>query len=327
LFLAFVLLAMPFSVQAANRESQIAGYRALAQQDARLATIGHRLAFANSAYCPERAYSLGWTLHDIDQYPDQEIARAAFGFNSEVVVAAVVAGGPAALAGVQAGDGLVQFNLAAHLGIAPPKIAKIPPRYDRIDNIKQVLSKEMLKSPSINLGIERAGADRSVTLTGQLICASDFQIDTTSGRDAGADGGMVSVTYDLANFLPDDGELAAVVAHELSHNILKHRTRLEAAKATKGAARKTLLRLVDTEIEADRLSVWLMANAGYDPAAAIRFWQRYGPTYGSELFMGGGHLRWKKRVVLLENEIAQIAKAPKSNGAFVPPLLAAAKQQ
>jgi predicted Zn-dependent protease len=49
---------------------------------------------------------------------------------------------------------------------------------------------------------------------------------------------------------------------------------IEAAKSGKTKVIKA------TEAEADRLSVWLMANAGYDPEAAISFWERYGKATG-----------------------------------------------
>ena len=38
-----------------------------------------------------------------------------------------------------------------------------------------------------------------------------------------------------------------------------------------------------TEAEADRLSVWLLAGAGYDPEAAARFWRKFGRRKGRRL--------------------------------------------
>ena len=35
-------------------------------------------------------------------------------------------------------------------------------------------------------------------------------------------------------------------------------------------------RIRETEVEADRLSVYLLDRAGYDPDAAVRFWSRFG---------------------------------------------------
>jgi beta-barrel assembly-enhancing protease len=325
--LLLTLHILPGVSFADSQSDRIAGYRALTDQDARLATIGYRLAIANRAYCAEKTLSLGWSLHDLAQYPDPAIARAAFGFASPIAVAAVVPGGPAEQAGVQQGDGLTAIQLDGAWQKIPPDSARDKTgNYERMDQIQHMIAQTIpltgLQTGSINVEMARSGSGRIIQLTPQILCASDFQIDTKKGRDAGADGAMVSVTYDLARYVPDDEELAAVVAHEMAHNLLKHRLRLASAKTDKGAKGKARLRTLDTEIEADQLSVWLMSNAGYDPSASVRFWQHYGRSYGLELFTGGTHLRWKNRVVLLQNEIAKIRLAPKKEGLLVPPLLA-----
>ena len=74
-------------------------------------------------------------------------------------------------------------------------------------------------------------------------------------------------------------------------------------------------------IEADRLSVWLMANARYDPKAALTFWQRYGRQYGQGIFTEGTHLRWQKRVAIMQAEIDLMAKTERKDGLLPPPLL------
>ena len=145
-------------------------------------------------------------------------------------------------------------------------------------------------------------------------CASDFWVDTKAKLDAGADGERVRVTSGLLLFADTDNELAAAVAHELSHNLLGHRERLNAVK------RRTS-EILATEIEADRLSVWLMANAGYEPAAALRFAERYGRKTGLGIFSEGTHLRWKNRVKVMQAEIDLMQKTLKQDGLLPPPLL------
>ena len=140
---------------------------------------------------------------------------------------------------------------------------------------------------------------------------------------------MVSVSSTLAEYFIGDDEFAAVVAHELAHNLLKHKERLNAQKVNRGffgQFGKSAGRIRKTEIEADRLSVWLMANAGYDPQAAIRFWTRYGKQHGKGIFSASTHYRWKKRVKLFEEEIAKMKAMELIDDKFAPPLLIATDQ-
>src|SRR3546814_14345684 len=60
-------------------------------------------------------------------------------------------------------------------------------------------------------------------------CASDFRVEARDTESGAADGRLVLISAGLAAFAADDDELAAAVAHELAHNILRHRERLDAA--------------------------------------------------------------------------------------------------
>lgn len=127
------------------------------------------------------------------------------------------------------------------------------------------------------------------------------------------------VTAGLMAFTADDeAQLAALVAHEMSHNLLGHRQRLAAT----GNSNKQIL---ETEIEADRLSVWLMANAGYDTQAALHFMERFGRRTDLWIFSAGTHLRWKNREKVMQREITAIQQAVAENRPLTPPLLAPGK--
>jgi beta-barrel assembly-enhancing protease len=295
-------------------------FRALVTQDLRLATIGYRLASANAPFCADKLRNPGWVLHDERQYPDLDLARAAFPFRQPVSISALVQGGPSERAGIAVGDGPYSIGKEGEIWYGGQPVRHIA-SIERLENVKKTLAVALASSPILPITMTTASGNQIYALNPPLICASDFWVDTRANRDAGADGDSVRITSGMMAYIADDAELAAVVAHELSHNLLSHRKRLALAKAAKGTSRKTRLRLIDTEIEADLLSVWLMANAGYDPAASVRFWQRYGPNYGSELFMGSAHLRWKKRVALIQEEIIRLQKAPKAAGLLAPPLL------
>lgn len=310
--LAFALMFGCSAIaHAAPAQDQIAAYRILVQQDLRLATVSHRIASANAPFCKRLERNPGWVLHDERQYPDRETARAAFALKLPISVAAVVPAGTADKASIEAGDGLAGMNDGIWVWnqeVMHKQSAK------RIEGVQSEIRKAFTEGP-VELEVESSQGPRRVVLDPPLSCASRFWVDARSNLDAGADGEGVRITEGLMAFVgADDDELAAVVAHELAHNLLAHRERLSKTK------RRTK-EILATEIEADRLSVWLMANAGYDPKAALRFAERYGRKTGLGIFSAGTHLRWKNRVKVMQAEIDLMALAPRQDGLLPPPLL------
>ncbi len=117
-------------------------------------------------------------------------------------------------------------------------------------------------------------------------------------------GGQVFVTEGLINLLKSDGELAGVLAHEIVHVVGRHSAeqvaRAQLAEGLSGAAviasydpnnpasagSAQVAQLIaqtvnmkfgrEDELEADKLGVRYMADAGYDPRALIRVMQVLG---------------------------------------------------
>lgn len=316
-FLAVIAL---FGAVAATREEApkdpvVAAYQDLIAKDLWLATVGYHLAKGSADYCRNKWRNPGWVLHDERQYPDLALARRAFTFRQPVSVAALVAGGPADQAGLISGDGL--FGADGSVVWYGPAPKRHQPSSERIDGLRDEFMKRLSEGRPIPFQIDTANGRRDFLLDPPAICASDFWVDVRAKRDAGADGELVRVTSGLIDYVQDDDELAAVVAHEMAHNLLDHRPLIEATKSGKTKIIKT------TEAEADRLSVWLMANAGYDPEAAITFWQRYGKATGLGIFSAPTHYRWQVRVAMLREEIDLMARSSANDGRRDPPLLAA----
>ena len=289
-----------------------AAYAALIEQDLRLATVGYRLALANAPFCSRKSRNPGWVLHDQQQYPDRKIAASAFQFRQPVSIAATVAGGPADTAGMQKGDGLMGINGFVWVW---NRSAQSKANSKRLESVFEQVDRELATGGPVSVAMETSGGVRRFKLDPPSVCASRFWVDVRDRKDAGADGDKVRITSGTMNYVVDDAELAAVVAHELAHNIIGHRAQLDAVKRGKTKA------ILATEIEADRLSVWLMANAGYDTAAALRFADRYGSDYGLGIFSAGTHLRWKNRAKVMQAEIDQIAQTVRVAGKLPPPLL------
>jgi beta-barrel assembly-enhancing protease len=273
--------------------------------DARVATIGHRLAVANLAWCSEKQWQWGFIVTDIAALDPsyRGTAIAAFGAEAGIGVTALAAGGPAEAAGLQAGDILLRLDgrpLARTEAGARPSESAIAEMLRSIE--------EAFADRRATLEVSRRGHAVSVTVEAVESCSSLFQAVPGDSRRARANGRSVHVTAALVDYAADDAELAAILAHELAHNILRHRLRVEGvARGFLGIGRNTG-RIRETEIEADRLSVYLMERAGYEAEGAIRFWRRFGP-HPLNFLRVRDHPDWRDRITLMQTEIAAIVRA------------------
>jgi predicted Zn-dependent protease len=170
------------------------------------------------------------------------------------------------------------------------------------------------------LEVRRGGERLTIIVEAEQGCLSRFQVVPGRSLNARADGRYVQVTTRIAEYVADDGELAAILAHEFAHNVLGHRVRLDQAGVSRGFLGNfggNARRIRETEIEADRLSVYLMERAGYDPAAAARFWSRFGRR-GLNFLGSPTHPNWRARILSFETEIAAIRRARAAGQTPVP---------
>jgi Zn-dependent protease with chaperone function len=293
----------------------------LRQADLRLATIGYRLAHANAPLCDEVAPVTGIVFHAVDQYgaEEQAVARTAFGFDTSVAVEGVVPGSPAARAGVRGDDSIVSVN-----GRAVP-LAKGSGHVATRDAFAALLDAQPVDRP-LTLVLRRGGADRTVAVPASPGCRTLFELRVGPALAAVADGRLVQISSAFLERFADP-QLAVVVAHELSHNILRHHARLEAAKVSRGVFRELgrngrLSRT--TEDDADTLGAHLLRNAGWDPLLAVAFWKGPGARIDGGIFHSRTHSSAGRRAEQIAAAIAQLpADAPIP---YRPPVLATRDQ-
>lgn len=151
-------------------------------------------------------------------------------------------------------------------------------------------------------------------------------------------GGKVGVNTGIMQIARDEGGLATIIGHEIAHLAARHAgERLsqrrvaelgagllsaafpEAESLRTGAgvaAQLGLLRFSrQHELEADRLGALLMARAGYDPRAAVGFWERFAAYKQSR--QGGGNLEFLSTHPLDERRIAALqAFLPQAVGEY-----------
>ncbi len=173
----------------------------------------------------------------------------------------------------------------------------------------EILRKSKIsRDPRLNDLVTRVGT-RIARATGRLDYPWEFKVieDDKQVNAFALPGGKVAVYTGILPVTKDDAGLATVMGHEVAHAIARHggervsqgllvQVGLAAAQAAManrdprtveqvtgllgaGAALGIILPFSRAqESEADHLGLIYMAKAGYDPRAAISFWQRMEQT-------------------------------------------------
>jgi hypothetical protein len=298
-----------------GRQDSLLAMRAL---DQRVAEIGYRLAVAARPLCRRLENLPGFAVHDLSQYGAdfRPAAIRAFGLDAGPGVLALVPGSPAERAGLRLDDVLISLD-------GRPLPHGDPGRDRSFDRMAQILDAidAAFADGQAEVEVRRAGAPLILHVGAEPGCASRFQLVPSARMNAEADGRYVQVTTALASYVADDAELAAVLAHEFAHNILGHRVRLDADRVSRGFFAnfgRNAAQVRATEIEADRYSIYLLDRAGYDPEAAVRFWNRFGRR-GLNFLGSPTHPNWRARIDSFEAEIAAVRAARAAGREPMPP--------
>jgi len=280
-----------------------AALAALLAEDVRVAAIGDRLA--RHGPCDGWLSNPGILIQDAAQYAEslRPAARAALGLADGPTIVAVLPGSEAAAAGLAPGD-----ELRAVDGEPVPAAAR-GKSFTRIAATEKLVERGLADGGGVTLRVRRGAAEREIAVASRRGCASRFQLLPGRRLNASADGVYVQVSGALAEFAADDDELAVIIAHELAHNILGHKARLDAAGVSRGLLAgfgRNRTRIRATELEADRWALYLMARAGYRFDRAPAFWERFGRRADPGIFADGTHAGWRERVARAEAEIARI---------------------
>lgn len=299
-----LLVGAPLAAAGEVPDIDLTGERAAIEQfqalDQRLQDVGWRLARSNAEFCRQPIPSIGLQLQDLASYGRPEIAREALGLSGDFAVQTAASGSPAGESGA-----LVANREVNRLERFDPNEWEAGERlyWQRLTRAHDHIDAMLVEHGGIEIGLAGGDAVRLIPLEA---CATRFELTGSGGR-AVADGSRVVIGVKFPGFAMSEDLLAAAIAHELAHNLLEHRAWLDANGRRRSHVRAT-------EREADRLMPWLLANAGYDPAAAVRFFEKYRPSSGSVLFIPGSHARWKDRVKIVEGELPAIRALMETSG-------------
>ena len=292
-----LLLLVGNMASAARHDAVPVDLVALRADETFVLSVGYHLAATAGDLCQQQVAAIGLEVDDLDSYAPAYRAEAMreLGLGELPGVSAVAAGGPADRAGVHAGDAIVAID-----GVAVPTQGGFAREQEVLAMLDRAAS-----AGEVGLVLMRAGHQLKISVHPEPVCPTRFQVRPSSELQALADGQYVEVTTALVDFVRGPDQLAAVLAHELAHNILHHRSRLDAAGRTPD-------RILQTENEADRLSIYLVDRGGYSIDATRNFWARL--AHHSRHARGmRTHLPGKQRLAEISAEIARL-RAMKAAG-------------
>jgi beta-barrel assembly-enhancing protease len=280
--------------------------RYLAPMELRVRTIVGRIAITNVAQCAKQVPNSGMLIRV--RYgafaPEARSAQiGAFGTASYPTVSLVVPGEPADVAGLRDGDAIISFNgKAMPTGLSEETDAQ---KWSAsVKTLGDVWDAEA-KSPPTRIVISRDGKELSLNLSSKMGCDLAGFVKLSKEMNAANKGTNLFINSGMLENTPDDNELAFVIAHEAAHSILGHGSPENEKKLKNPQFRRP------AEIEADRLGVQLMANAGYDPYAAARSYARLskiGRGFFQKLTGGfnGPYMAPKERIAFLQKRAEEV---------------------
>lgn len=276
--------------------------------DERVARVAWKLSGANVDLCPVVRQSAGWALHSAGQYSPEmrPIAEERFGLDGDQPgVLSAPPGSPAAQAGLRSGDRLTSVN-ARPLNVGDRGRAA---QYEGLAANLALLDSALATGPA-TLGVVRGGQALTVEVRPVRACGYEVQLNPSDELNARADGRRLFISTALAGFTGSDDELALILGHELAHNVLGHRSWAE----TGGEGRTVVDPNCDPRLcgdgnherQADRVGLYLMARAGYDPSVAAPFWRRFAASNWRVRYPSLAHASAGVRATRLEAVQAEI---------------------
>jgi predicted Zn-dependent protease len=277
----------------------------------RVDDVGHPLLAAAIPFCGGAlAPRTGVRFANVPSFPreQQDVARS-LGFTDTLVVVGVASGSTAARSGFLVGDRVIALD-----GGTPPTGP------NAVSRLAGAVAARQTNAPRVTLeqggipfladaaigddrgvgGAARVGGQLRVAIPADTVCALNLVAARSDERNAWVDGANVTITSAMLRFVTDDDELAAVLAHEIAHNAMRHG---QAQDTTIG--RSTVFSEA-VEREADYMGMYLLARAGRPAAKVPNFWRRMAQGQPGSIKYASSHPTTAERFVRLEQVAGEI---------------------
>lgn len=294
----------------------------------RLYRVAAPLLVKNPDLCKNNARNLlGFTAKNKYSYSADFInaSQNLLGLNDRLQVMGVLSGSGAERAGVRRGDILVAVEDTA-----------LPKGQDAERQAAAILAPLVTGRSKVKLTVMRNGTNASLEVPLTYACAFGIELGNTDNVTAYADGYRVLITRGMMNVARSDEELAYVMAKEMAHNALAHAAR-QRMSATVGGIIDNLTRMhpdmsimvglsgvkpmpQTLDAMADKLSLYMLARAGYGLDNAVPFWKRLASQYPATMLDSyvALHPATAYRVAAMEKTINAIKMKQAANRPLVP---------
>ena len=248
----------------------------------RVYRIAAPLIIKNAVLCRTQARPLlGFTAKNQYSYPPElaVAARQSLGLDERLQIMQILDGSGAMRAGLKRGD-ILQTIQDLNIPTGPqaePETARM-------------LSPILKNLSELTITVIRQNQPITVNVLLTLACAFAIDVGNAQQVNAYADGRRILLTRGLLDSFTTDEDVAVVIAREIAHNVLQHAKQLQ-QMATLSMVIDNLLLFKPDQIaanssngikitpekmdqEADRLALFMLTRAGYDPANFSRVLQK-----------------------------------------------------
>jgi hypothetical protein len=173
---------------------------------------------------------------------------------------------------------------------------------------------KLARRPEIAAGTaprDSAASAPPAAIPADTLCDFTLVVARDDAVDAWVDGENVNVTTSLLRFLGDDGELAAMLAHEIAHNAMRHVQRMRGGPMVFSR---------EFEREADYVGLYLLARVGRPVGKAADLWRRVTNESPGTVRYAYAHPTGEERFVRLERVAAEIEGKVARGDAILPPM-------